>query len=132
MGTTSGRLEALSVAKGAGKFFRLIRMGVGESASVRTRFFGCVEFCVSWAEGTDTCDVGFSKEARVWLQATAKVSKKTGSKKRAEIFMIADTIHNFPILDLILNNCRDCELPNTDLSTGIVWPSGFINRCTCL
>ncbi|MEH2404939.1 hypothetical protein [Nostoc sp.] len=88
MGTTSGRLEALSVAKGAGRFFRLIRMGVGESASVRTRFFGCVGFCVSWAEGTDACSLGLSKEARVWLQATAKVSKKTGSKKRSKSYLI--------------------------------------------
>ncbi|WP_292847990.1 hypothetical protein [uncultured Nostoc sp.] len=110
MGITSGRLEALSVAKGAGKFFRLIRIGVGESGSVLTTFFGCVGFCVSWVEGTDVCGVGLSENARVWLQAAAKVSKKTGSKKRAGTFMVVDTMHNFPTLDLRLNNCRQSKV----------------------
>jgi hypothetical protein len=99
MGTTSGRLEALSVAKGAGKFFRLMRMGLGESASVRTIFFGCVEFCV-WAEDPDICGVKLSEEARVWLQAVVKVSKKTGSKKRAETFMGVDIMTQFSYLRL--------------------------------
>ncbi|WP_242063160.1 hypothetical protein [Nostoc sp. FACHB-892] len=100
MGTTSGRLEALSVAKGAGKFFRLMRMGFGESASVRTIFFGCVESCVSWAEDPDICGVKLSEEARVWLQAVVKVSKKTGSKKRAETFMGVDIMTQFSYLKL--------------------------------
>ncbi len=58
-------------------------------------FFGCVGFCVSWAEGTDICGVGLSDEARVWLHAAAKVSNKTGSKKRAKTFIAVDTMTQF-------------------------------------
>ncbi|MHC5716798.1 MAG: hypothetical protein ACYTX0_32910 [Nostoc sp.] len=81
-----------------------------ESASVRTRVFGCVGFCVCWAEGTDVCSVGLSEEARVWLQPAVNVSKKTGSKKRAGTFMAVDTIHIFSTLDFKLNNCRQSKV----------------------